>query len=138
MAYSLDCFLIDITSINIIYFRIIWSLLVALMYILIFLIGFTAVIYFEKTKYNITVITTSFIYLYIFLQPNMVGSLISLISYRFISNEYWIQGNVSYRYDTKTHFTWLVSFVVPLLMIIGFAIPFVLWYGIYSNKQKLE
>ena len=67
MAYSLDCFLIDITTINIIYFRIIWSLLVAFMYILIFLIGFTTVIYFEKTKYNITVITTCFIYLYIFL-----------------------------------------------------------------------
>jgi len=37
MAYSLDCFLITITDILIIYFRIIWSLLLATLYIISFL-----------------------------------------------------------------------------------------------------
>ena len=41
MAYSLDCFLIDLTKINIIYFK--------------------------KTIFNISAVTTCFIYLYVYL-----------------------------------------------------------------------
>ena len=90
MAYSLDCFLITISDIPIFYFRIIWSLLMATSYITFFFtIGGIAILI-KSVKYNFSFISTALIYVFIYLQPNLIGGLISLISYRIISDEYWI------------------------------------------------
>lgn len=90
MAYSLDCFLIKVTDIEIIYFRIIWSLLLATSYIKTFFIIQGIQILTKSIKYNTAFVSTALIYVFIYLQPNLIGGLISLISYRIISDEYWI------------------------------------------------
>lgn len=90
MAYSLDCFLITVSEIKIIYFRIIWALLLAVFYILAFILLYSLAIYLKIKQYNITFITTTLIYVYIYLQPNLIGGLVSLLSFRIISDNYWI------------------------------------------------
>ena len=45
---------------------------------------------------------------------------------------------MSFRYDTQDHAKWLLSFVFPLLLIIGFIMPFLLWYGVHKNRDHLE
>ena len=90
MSYSLDCFIVNITNINIMYFRIIWSIIMCLIYVAVFFSGYVFLIFMKKANYTITVITTCLIYIYLYLSPNFIGSLISLISYRYISGEYWI------------------------------------------------
>lgn len=90
MAYSLDCFLIIISNIEIIYFRIIWSLLLAISYIAAFFIIQGVQILTKSIKYNTAFVSTALIYVFIYLQPNLIGGLISLVSYRIISDEYWI------------------------------------------------
>ena len=85
MAYSLDCFLVDISSIQILYFRMIWALFMPLFYIIIFFALYSIAIALKKAKFNISVISTTLIYMYIYLQPNLVGGLISLLSFRLIS-----------------------------------------------------
>ena len=85
MAYSLDCFLVGITSIEILYFRMIWALIMPSFYITIFFGLYFIAILLDKTKYNLSVISTTLIYMYIYLQPNLVGGLISLLSFRLIS-----------------------------------------------------
>ena len=67
MSYSLDCFLVDFSDINIIYFRIIWGLILAALYISVYLIGYMLMVFLKKVQFNIAAITTCFIYLYIFL-----------------------------------------------------------------------
>ncbi|CAK72942.1 unnamed protein product (macronuclear) [Paramecium tetraurelia] len=138
MAYSLDCFLVSITEISIIYFRIIWGLIMATMYITIFFgLGGLAVL-FKRAKIDFSYVSTSLIYLFIYLQPNIIGGLISLLSYRKISDEYWIQGNVAYRYDTISHAKWVVGFCFPLLIIFCCVLPFFLWFGVHKNKYQLD
>ncbi|CAD8151403.1 unnamed protein product [Paramecium octaurelia] len=138
MAYSLDCFLIRITDIEIIYFRIIWSLLLATSYILAFFIIQGVQILAKSIKYNTAFVSTALIYVFIYLQPNLIGGLISLVSYRIISDEYWIQGNVSYRYDTYSHAKWLISFCFPLLLLFSFVIPVFFFYGVRNNRGQLN
>ncbi|CAD8169357.1 unnamed protein product [Paramecium pentaurelia] len=138
LAYSLDCFLINITDILIIYFRIIWSLIMTSTYISIIFSLFGIAIIIKITKFNFSFITTSLIYLFIFFQPNLIGGIISLFSYRKISDEYWIQGNVAYRYDTNQHTQWLITFCLPLLLIFGTILPFFLWHGVYKNRDRLD
>ncbi|CAD8200536.1 unnamed protein product [Paramecium pentaurelia] len=138
MAFSLDCYLVSITDILIIYFRVIWSLIMALSYILIF-IGLGALaIALKIIHHDFSFITISLIYLFIYFQPNLIGQLISLLSYRKISDEFWISSNVSYRYDTSSHLKWIIAFDIPLLIILCITIPTILWYGVYKNRQKLD
>ncbi|CAD8105541.1 unnamed protein product [Paramecium primaurelia] len=138
LAYSLDCFLFNITDILIIYFRIIWSLIMTSSYIIVIFTILAIAIITKQTKFNFSFISTSLIYLFIFLQPNLIGGIISLLSYRKISDEYWIQGNVAYRYDTIQHAKWIITFCLPLLITFGCILPCFLWYGVFKNKDRLD
>ncbi|CAD8092284.1 unnamed protein product [Paramecium sonneborni] len=138
MAYSLDCYLVTLVDVLIIYFRIIWSLIMALSYCVIFIgLGVLAIAV-KLINHNFTYINISLIYLFIYLQPNLIGQLISLVSYRKISDELWISSNVAYRYDTSSHLIWIITFDIPLLLILCIIIPTILWYGVYKNRYKLE
>ncbi|CAD8128424.1 unnamed protein product [Paramecium sonneborni] len=136
MAYSLDCFFINVSDIPIIYFRIIRSLIMTFSYITVFFTFGGIVIIFNFIKYKFSYIPTALIYVFIFLQPNLIGSLISQISYRKISDEYWIQGNVAYRYDTDIHAKWLLGFCIPLSLFFGTIMPAYLWYGLVLKQDK--
>lgn len=101
-------------------------------YILTFLILLVGAIILKKIKFNISMVTTVFIYIFIYSQPNMIQYLISLVSFRVISEVAWISGNVSYRYDTSEHKIWLLSFCLPLLLIFSLIIPGFMYYKLRS------
>ncbi|CAD8126371.1 unnamed protein product [Paramecium sonneborni] len=138
MTFSLDCFLIFIFSLDIHYSRMIWQLVLPLIYITLFLGCYLIGVFIKFLKYKVSVITTTFIYLYIYVQPNLIGGFIQLISFRQISGFNWIQANVAYRYDTNPHYFWLTTFCLPLLLLIAILIPIILYLGMYFNKNKLN
>ncbi|CAK58254.1 unnamed protein product (macronuclear) [Paramecium tetraurelia] len=138
MAYSLDCFIVSFTNIAIIYFKLIWSLIMAAMYLIFFFLLLGIAVSIKLIRLDVSYISTPFIYLFIYLQPNLIGQIISLLSYRRISNENWIQGNVSYRYDTISHQKWIYSLCIPLLILIGCVIPFFLMFRLFKNKNQLN
>jgi len=80
----------NISSINLVYFRIIWALIMNAIYAgTIFLIYFVLV----KAKvipYKFTVISTTLINLFIYMQPNLVGGFISLLSKRNLGGVDWV------------------------------------------------
>lgn len=82
MSYSLDCFLILMTQIDILYFRMIWALIMPLIYILTFSILYIIAIIIGIVIPNKSAITTTLIYLFTFLQPTLLGGFISLLSFR--------------------------------------------------------
>ena len=82
MSYSLDCFLIKITDIEIVYFRMIWSMFMPFVYIIIYLFVYLVALMLNKTKYNFGNISTCLLYLYSYIQPNFIGGLTSLLAYR--------------------------------------------------------
>ncbi|CAD8121080.1 unnamed protein product [Paramecium sonneborni] len=138
MSLSLDCFLIDITDIDIIYFRMIWALIMPLIYMLTFIFIYMIVVTLHFTKLNKSAFTTTAIYLFTYLQPTLIGGFISLMSFRYISNYYWIQGNVAYRYDTQQHFNWILTFILPSILCLGIIIPAYLFINLYRLREQLE
>lgn len=104
MSYSLDCFLVHLAldaDIEMLYFRVLWGILMPMMYIGIFFLLFGIAILIGKVQKGTSFATTTFIYMYIYLQPTLIGSLVALVSFRQISGYFWIQGNVAYRYDSN-------------------------------------
>ncbi|CAD8108038.1 unnamed protein product [Paramecium primaurelia] len=138
MAYSLDCFIVSFANIQIIYFKLIWSLIMAVIYLMFFFLLLGTAVSIKLIRLDVSYISTPFIYLFIYLQPNLIGQIISLLSYRKISNENWIQGNVSYLYNTNSHQQWIYSLCFPLLFIISSFIPCCLWFGLFKNKHQLN
>ena len=96
MSYSLDCVLVDMSDISFIYFRVIWAIIMPIIYSTAFLITFIIFIIIGKANYSFSIVSTSLIYIYAYMQPNLIGGFISLISYRNISGILWIQANVAF------------------------------------------
>ncbi|KAM3132192.1 hypothetical protein pb186bvf_015652 [Paramecium bursaria] len=138
LVFSLDCFLVELSTISILYFRNIWSICMPFYYATIIFVIYFAIIKIKDMKLDITVISTTLIYIFILVQPDIIGGFISLLSYRNISHVLWVQGNVSYLYLTTQHRRWLLSFVCPVLIIFGFLIPLVLYMNMSKFKHKLE
>lgn len=99
MSYSLDCSIVNLAqdaNIEIIYFRVIWGFVMPVFYILTYLLLQGALVLLKMVKPNLGIVSTSFVFMYIYLQPTIIGGLASLVSFRRISGIVWIQGNVSY------------------------------------------
>ncbi|CAD8116010.1 unnamed protein product [Paramecium sonneborni] len=138
MTYSLDCFLSDAFHIEIQYARIIWQIIMPSIYITFFFHWYMILIFQKRTTFNKCVITTTFIYMYIYLQPSIIGGLVQLISYRQISGYKWIQSNVSSRYDTNLHGQWMIRLCLPLLLIFAIFIPVFFFYKLFRNSANLN
>lgn len=67
MSYSLDCFLVDMTTIDILYFRLIWALLMPLIYLAVFLFGYVIAVYVKYVEFKEGIIYTAFIYMFLYL-----------------------------------------------------------------------
>jgi hypothetical protein len=76
MGYSLDCMLIYIFNFEIHYTRMIWHMILPFIYIQLFLFGYFIGVKFKLFEFNASVHTTTLMYMYIYLQPNLVGGLV--------------------------------------------------------------
>ncbi|CAD8109141.1 unnamed protein product [Paramecium sonneborni] len=138
MTHSLDCFLKDIFPFEIHYSVIFWQIIMPFIYIVLFFSLYSIDLLIFKREFSLNIITTTLIYMYIYVQPFLVGGLISLISFRHISGFLWISANVSFRYDTNTHYNWLLNFCIPVLLFISILIPLYFFMSLYSNKTTLS
>ncbi|CAD8108887.1 unnamed protein product [Paramecium primaurelia] len=137
ISYSMDCFLIDLSSIEIHYIRLIWQLILPCIYFLILAIFYSILIYLNQIKYRGPIVMTAIIYMYIYFQPSLIGSLIALVSIRKISGISWIQANVTYQFDTLVHKNWVLTFCIPFLSLLGILIPLGLLLGLYNQRHNL-
>lgn len=70
MSYSLDCLIIELAKelgVEIIYFRIIWGLIMPVLYILVYFLFQAVLIIFKISKPNLGIISTTLVYMYIYL-----------------------------------------------------------------------
>lgn len=134
MAYSLDCYLVQVSNIPILYFRNIWAIMLALSYIVVLLFFYFLGVLIGAIRFNVTFVTTTFIYIYIYLQPNLTSGLISIVSFRNISSINWVQGNVAYLYNTETHYQWMLFFIIPTITMLNIVIPLFLFIWLYKNR----
>ena len=91
------------TSIDILYFAIIWSMILPTLDLLVFLFQLFIGVRFFKIIFERSLIYTALIYMFMLIQPSLVEGFVALASSRSISGYPWIQTNISYRYDTQAH-----------------------------------
>ena len=65
LVFSLDCFLVELSTISILYFRNIWSICMPFYYATIIFVIYFAIIKIKDMKLDITVISTTLIYIFI-------------------------------------------------------------------------
>lgn len=72
MAYSLDCLLIKISDTPVLYFKMIWALVMPLLYLGAIIFGYLFICIFGLTKFNSSIIYTAIIYMFLYLHPTVV------------------------------------------------------------------
>ncbi|CAD8067727.1 unnamed protein product [Paramecium sonneborni] len=137
MAYSLDCFLIEIAFTEILYFRMIWGLMMPLIYLLIFFFGYLFGILITVLPARMNVVYTTFIYMFIYLQPTFIGGFIALLSSRTLGGVEFVQSDVQYLYESNLHYFWMVIFAGPNIFCWGGIFPYVFMHLIRRNRGTL-
>ncbi|CAD8149251.1 unnamed protein product [Paramecium octaurelia] len=137
-TYNFDCYISKIEYLDIIYLNLIWILQVQfLQYVLYLLLS-----YFIKLSrprfFSLETVYSSFFYLYLSGQINLIKLLAELIAPKTISNVEWISANLSYRFWTTTHQKVLFALILPLLIMFGLIIPLFLFIKLSQNKSNLS
>ncbi|EWS75588.1 transmembrane protein, putative (macronuclear) [Tetrahymena thermophila SB210] len=138
---SVDCMLVKInTEIPIIYYRMIFSQIIPIIYLLIFCLGLFIyhIVKSKNEKFPYYVLSTASIFLIIYVQPDLVAQIIALLSCRRIGDTSYILSNVSYECYTDQHIKYILLVILPLMLIWIFLLPFVLFISIKRNQNQLS
>ncbi|CAD8097021.1 unnamed protein product [Paramecium primaurelia] len=138
MANNLDCYLSQISEIELIYSRIITMIILMIFQLLIILIGFTIYALVFNRTFNRSMISATGLYLYVSNYAAIIKQFCSILSSRQISNINYIQGDVSLVFGYQNHYKWIYTFVVPGLGFFGCCIPFSLFFLMYIKKEELD
>ncbi|EAR87182.2 transmembrane protein, putative (macronuclear) [Tetrahymena thermophila SB210] len=144
---SLDCALEELNaSMPIIYLRLLFSLMIPVVYMILFLT--CMLIYYlvkkckkskqEKQQFPWYILTTAIMFLIIYIQPDLVAQIIALLSCRQIGDTKYILSNVSFVCYTSQHYLYALSLVVPMLLVWVFILPGILFFLLRRNKENLE
>ncbi|EWS71153.1 transmembrane protein, putative (macronuclear) [Tetrahymena thermophila SB210] len=138
---SLDCALKKFnSSMPIIYFRLIFSILLPVAYLVIFVV-FLAIyqkIIKKEKDFPYYLIYTAYIFLLIYTQPDLVAQMIASLSCRQIGNVKYILSNVSMECYTQDFYKWGFGFILPFLFIFLFLLPYILIVQLKKAKNNLQ
>ncbi|CAD8074282.1 unnamed protein product [Paramecium primaurelia] len=138
MANNLDCFLLQIHNIELIYLRIITMFILMISLLILIYLGFLFIELFYEKKFDASIISITALYLYVSNYAALIKQFFSLLAKRQISNINYIQGDVSLKFGTSDHIKWMISFIIPGLGLIGWLLPFLLLLLLYVKKDQIE
>ncbi|EAR88961.3 transmembrane protein, putative (macronuclear) [Tetrahymena thermophila SB210] len=137
----LECFLKD-SQIQIpqIYKKLIFSLLspFIILALFAFILKFNQKFVDKSIKFKIHQLYTGSIFLFLYLQPDLVSQMISLLSCRQIGDTSYILSNINYECYTDSYKYYSLSLILPFLIIWVIIIPFALLVYITKNKKNLD
>jgi len=137
--YSIDCIFVGNTgTIPIIYFRVILSLVLSLCYQVFFIIGYRIYTWVMRKPLNYYIFSTSFMFFVVFLQPEIVSQMLSVISCRTIGIHDYILGNVSYECYNDQFWYYALVLVAPFLILWVFILPLSILYNLNKNAKRLN
>ncbi|CAD8119769.1 unnamed protein product [Paramecium sonneborni] len=141
MANNLDCYLSENQSIQLIYSKIITMLVLMLIQFTLIIIGFLMYYMFKKMQlkyYIYDTISNTILYLYVSNYGGLIKMYFSILSKRDVSNQSYIQGDVSLLFGSKEHIIWIFSFVIPGIGIFCLIIPLFLYLLMFFKKNQLD
>ncbi|KAL4499753.1 hypothetical protein ABPG72_017293 [Tetrahymena utriculariae] len=140
MIYTLDCYLVNVDQkdIPIVFMRIIWGLSIPFLYLAGMSIIYFIFVKFKLMRHNISYIYSGLVFLFIFMQPNMIQNLLGAMSCREIDQQKYILSDISFQCYTPIHKKFIGFILMPGLLIWGFIIPFFILFKLNKNKDKLD
>ena len=96
LNHFLDCILIEISGIEIVYLRAMWSLIIPFIYAFSVLVIYILGILITPMKHNTIYMYTGAAFLLIYLQPGEVQAMLSLISCNQVLGKYYIKADPNY------------------------------------------
>ena len=136
---ALDCALKFFNfKVPIIYVRLIWFQLWFLVYLVLILLGYFIKIKFKFRAAKLHVLTTSVIFLFIYLQPDIITLMVSLLSCRTILNKKYILANISFACYEGNYYDFTLGLVLPLFLVWIIIFPLTIFIIINKNKNQLQ
>ncbi|KAL4465241.1 hypothetical protein ABPG74_001955 [Tetrahymena malaccensis] len=118
------------------YGRIIWSQILSASYFLfMFIIYYFLFIvqYFKRFEWSL--ITTGIIFIFLFLQPNIISELVQIISCRNIGGTQYLMADITLKCYTLEYYSYIFILFLPLFLIWAIVIPLI---GIIILKRKVR
>ncbi|KAL4433309.1 hypothetical protein ABPG74_017413 [Tetrahymena malaccensis] len=137
MSVSMDCFFLQMSNMPVIYFRLVWQLINPMIFVVVSVIIYIVGVILKKVRKNSGYIWCTFIFLFITLQPSVILAFISTASCRTIAKVEYIKANVAYECYTSEHIYYLVTLVIPWLLIWALVIPIIFFQKLYSSRDKI-
>ncbi|CAK84285.1 unnamed protein product (macronuclear) [Paramecium tetraurelia] len=138
MANYFECFLSEIHGTELIYSRIILTIVLIISQIIIIYLGFQLLSLLTDYKYQSRILSITILYLYIQNYASVINQFFSILAARTISQIDYIQGDVSLLYGTNTHIKWIYGFVVPGSVLLVIILPFSMYTYLFFKKDKLN
>ncbi|KAL4475557.1 hypothetical protein ABPG72_009246 [Tetrahymena utriculariae] len=136
---TLDCWVKDWkTDIPYVYFRLIVACIVPVFYFAFSMILYFFYIFLKKQKPKKYILTSSIIFLFLYLQPDMIERTVSVIACRQIGNKDYMLGDLLYLCHTSEYkkYSYTIGFSLFFLFLI--IVPAFLFLSLRKNKLRLK
>ncbi|CAK76088.1 unnamed protein product (macronuclear) [Paramecium tetraurelia] len=138
IAKDFDCQISSIEHIPLVYLKIFAMLIFMITLFILTIAGSILYSLTIKQKLDLSLLSNTALYLYVFNYAGLIKMFSSLISKREVSNNYYIQGDLSLKYGSQDHYLWMYYFIIPGLFVIGALIPILIFILLKINRTRLE
>ena len=138
--YSFDCFIVSIiVKINIVYLRLIIGIIFPFVLFFSFAIVFLMFQYvIKKDKKKNFVLYSVMLFLFIYIQPNLIEKMLAILSCRKISNNLYMKADTANLCYSAQHIFYIIVLVSPAAIILGFLFPICLYLFLFKRRKKLN
>ncbi|KAL4487247.1 hypothetical protein ABPG72_017966 [Tetrahymena utriculariae] len=139
LKYSQDCRSVFLAQyIKTAYGRILWQQVIALGYILFLLIFYFFIVISKLVRANKNYLINGFIFVFLFMQPNIISGLTSMMTCRQIGEKLYIAGDVTLICYSQEHKAFIGFLIIPLFVFWAIVLPFLWLYCLIANKNRLD
>ena len=139
LLFSTDCFVVDlIKSPPFIYIKAFITFLTPLIYLILFVFIYYVLVASKVLTNRPRIFYTAAFFVVIYLQPNVISILISILSCQMVANTPYVKADLAYECYTEEHTFYSLTFSLPALLVWAFFLPFIIFYGLYKARHHLE
>ena len=139
LLFSTDCFVVQlIKTPSYIYIKAIITFLMPLIYLFLFFLFYYLLVLLKIVRNRPQIFYTASFFVVIYLQPNILSILISVISCQSVTDGLYIKADLAYECYTNEHVFYSLVFSLPALLIWAFFIPLFIFWRLFNARKKLD
>lgn len=138
VLYSTDCLIAQFhSSIPIIHAKLILALITPFVYLFIFMFGY--VLFIKKSKFHrkYAMLYTVCLFTLLYFQPNIVESIILVLSCVTVGDEQYIKGDMAFKCNDYEYF-YSVVIGIPALFLWAVGAPLMILWRIFLQRKRLD